>query len=90
MADPKIKGPLLVCATLVIAGLLIAAIGGLTKGSIVGGVVAASGAIPAIYAAWKGMQQETQAGLAAALGALLVAVGVGGLLILLRIFDWFR
>jgi hypothetical protein len=91
MSDPtSAKGPLLLCFGLVLAGVVVAAIGGLTAGSILGGVIAATGAIPAAIAAWKGMQQETQGSLATGLAGVFVALGVGGLLVLLRLFDWVR
>lgn len=75
---------------LVVLGLVIAALGGFSHGSIVGGIVAACGAIPACYGMWKGIQQETQATLAMSVGAVLLALAVGGLLILLRFVDWLR
>ena len=84
------KAPLLLAAALVAAGLIIAAVGGLTAGSIPGGLIAAAGLIPSCYAAWKGMQQETQASLASALGMVFVSLGVGGILIILAIIDWLR
>jgi len=84
------KTPALVAFGLVILGLMIAAVQGLTHGSILGGVIAASGAIPACLGMWKGIQQETQGTLATSVTAVLVSLGVGGLLILLRVVDWFR
>ena len=84
------KTPALVAFGLVILGLMIAAVQGLTHGSILGGVIAASGAIPACLGMWKGIQQETQGTLATSVTAVLVSLGVGGILILLRIVDWFR
>lgn len=84
------KTPALVAFGLVLLGLMIAAVQGLVHGSILGGLIAASGAIPACYGMWKGIQQETQGTLAASVTAVLVSLGVGGILILLRIVDWFR
>jgi hypothetical protein len=84
------KTPALVAYGLVILGLAIAAVQGLTAGSILGGLIAASGAIPACYGMWKGIQQETQGTLAMSVVAVLVSLGVGGILILLRVVDWFR
>lgn len=84
------KTPALVAFGLVLLGLMIAAVQGLIHGSILGGLIAASGAIPACYGMWKGIQQETQGTLAASVTAVLVSLGVGGILILLRIVDWFR
>ena len=37
---------------------------------------------------WKGIQQETQGTLAISVGAVLVALGVGGVLIVLRVIHW--
>jgi hypothetical protein len=84
------KTPALVAFGLVVLGLAIAAVQGFTEGSILGGLIAASGAIPACVGMWKGIQQETQGTLAASVVAVLVSLGVGGLLILMRIVDWFR
>ena len=39
---------------------------------------------------WKGIQQETQGTLAISVGGVLLSLGVGGLLILLAIVNWFR
>ena len=84
------KTPALVAFGLVILGRMIAAVQGLTHGSILGGLIAASGAIPACFGMWKGIQQETQGTLATSVTAVLVSLGVGGILILLRVVDWFR
>ena len=84
------KTPALVAFGLVVLGILIAAVQGITHGSILGGVVAALGAIPACFGMWKGIQQETQGTLATSVTAVLVSLGVGGILILLRVVDWFR
>ena len=84
------KTPALVAFGLVVLGLMIAAVQGLTHGSILGGLIAASGAIPACFGMWKGIQQETQGTLAMSVTAVLVSLGVGGILILLRVVDWFR
>ena len=88
MADSKT--PALVAFGLVVLGLLIAAVQGLTHGSILGGLIAAAGAIPACFGMWKGIQQETQGTLAMSVTAVLVSLGVGAILILLRVVDWFR
>jgi len=84
------KTPALVAFGLVVLGLMIAAVQGLTHGSILGGLIAASGAIPACFGMWKGIQQETQGTLVTSVTAVLVSLGVGGILILLRVVDWFR
>jgi hypothetical protein len=39
---------------------------------------------------WKGIQQESPATLGMSVVAVLLALGVGGLLIILRIIDWVR
>ena len=87
---PDSKTPALAAIGMVVLGLVIAAMGGFSHGSIVGGIIAACGAIPACYGMWKGIQQETQGTLAISVGAVLLALAVGGLLILLRFVDWLR
>ena len=84
------KMPAFVAFGLVVLGIVIAAIGnhGLLHGSIFGGIVAASGAIPACFGMWKGIQQETQGTLAMSVLAVLASLGVGALLIILRIIHW--
>lgn len=84
------KTPALAAFGLVVFGLIIAAVQGLTKGSIVGGVIAGLGTIPACYGMWKGIQQETQGTLAVSVVAVLVSIAVGGALIVLGVIDWFR
>ena len=84
------KTPALVAFGLVVFGLVIAAVQGLTRGSIAGGVLAGLGVIPACYGMWKGIQQETQGTLAVSVIAVLVSLGVGGALIVLRVVDWIR
>lgn len=76
----------LIAFVMVAVGILIAALGrGVLHGSIAGGVIAAAGAIPACYGMWKGIQQETQGPLAVSVGAVLLSLGVGAVLIVLRI-----
>ena len=87
---PDSKTPALAAVGLVVLGLVIAAMGGITKGSILGGIIAAAGAIPACFGMWKGIQQETQGTLAMSVGAVLLSLAVGGLLIVLRFVDWLR
>jgi hypothetical protein len=87
---PDSKTPAFAAFGMVVLGLVIAAIQGLSRGSIGGGIIAALGAAPACYGMWKGIQQETQGTLAISVGAVLLSLGVGGLLILLAIVDWFR
>jgi hypothetical protein len=82
------KTPALVAFAMVVIGIAIAAVQGITHGSIVGGVIAAAGAIPACYGMWKGIQQETQGTLALSVIAVLVALAIGALLIVLRVVSW--
>lgn len=82
------KTPAFVAFALIAAGIAIAAAQGLLGGSIFGGIVAASGAIPACFGMWKGIQQETQGTLAISVIAVLASLGVGGILIILKIVDW--
>lgn len=89
-SSPKVQTPLLISLGLVAAGVIIAALGGITAGSILGGVVAALGVVPACWAAWAGMQKETQASLGLAILLVFVSLGVGGILLLLRVVDWLR
>lgn len=84
------KTPALVAFGLVALGVLVAVVQGVTHGSILGGLIAAAGVIPACFGMWKGIQQETQGTLAMSVTAVLVSLGVGALLILLRVVDWFR
>ena len=83
------KTPAYIAFGLAILGIVIAALGkGVLHGSIPGGIIAAAGAIPACFGMWKGIQQETQGTLAMSVLAVLVALGVGGLLIVLRVVHW--
>lgn len=85
---PRAQTPLLISLAFVAAGVVIAAVGGITNGSFLGGLVAALGIVPAAWAAWAGMQKQTQGSLAMALLMFFVAGGVGGLLIILRLGHW--
>lgn len=85
---PDSKTPALVAVVLVVAGIAIAAAQGIVHGSIFGGIVAAAGAIPACYGMWKGIQQETQGTLAISVGAVLLSLAVGAILIILRVVSW--
>jgi len=82
------KTPVFVAIIAVAIGIVIAAVQGITRGSIAGGVIAALGAIPACFGMWKGIQQETQGTLAMSVMAVLLALGVGGVLIVLRVIHW--
>jgi hypothetical protein len=85
---PDSKTPALAAYGMAVLGLVIAAIQGIGHGSILGGVIAALGAVPACFGMWKGIQQQTQGTLALSVGAVLVALAVGGLLIVLRVLHW--
>jgi hypothetical protein len=87
---PDSKTPALAAVGMVVLGLVIAALQGFSHGSIAGGIIAALGGVPACYGMWKGIQQETQGTLAMSVGAVLLSLGVGGLLIVLRIIHWLR
>lgn len=91
---PDSKTPAIVAFVMVVIGIAIAAVQGITHGSIVGGVIAAAGAIPACYGMWKGIQQETQGTLAVSVTAVLVSLAIGALLIVLRVasgvLGWFN
>jgi len=87
---PSSQTPLLVSLGLVAVGVIIAALGGITEGSILGGVISALGVVPAAWAAWAGMQKQTQGSLAMAILMVFASLGVGGILILLRLVDWLR
>ncbi len=84
------KTPALVAFVMVVTGIALAAMQGISHGSIAGGVIAAAGAIPACFGMWKGIQQETQGTLAISVGAVLASLAVGGVLIVLRVIFWMR
>ena len=85
---PDSKTPAMAAFGLVVVGLVIAAIQGLAHGSIAGGIIAGTGAIPGCYGMWKGIQQETQGTLAISVGAVFVSLAVGAVLIVLRVIHW--
>lgn len=84
------KTPVFVAIIAVAIGIVIAAVQGITRGSIAGGVIAALGAIPACFGMWKGIQQETQTTLGLSVLAVLSALGVGALLLILAIVHSVR
>ena len=86
--SPDSKTPAFAALALIVLGILIAAVQGFTHGSIAGGVIAALGALPGLFGAWKGIQQETQGTLAISIGMVLASLVVGGLLIVLRVVHW--
>jgi hypothetical protein len=85
--EPDTKTPAIIAVVMAVAGIAIAATSGLTHGSILGGVIAGLGAIPACYGMWKGIQQETQGTLAVSVGAVLLSLGVGAILIVLAVVS---
>jgi hypothetical protein len=86
----RTQAPLLVSLGLIAAGVIVAAAGGLTSGSIAGGVIAALGVVPALYGAWLGMQKETQGSLGLAILLVFASLIMGAILVLLRVVDWLR
>jgi predicted histidine transporter YuiF (NhaC family) len=90
MAEAPSRTATYVGAALVVAALVAAAITGFDKGSILGAVIALVAVIPAGVGMWKGMQEKTQAGLGLALLVFFAALGVAGLLVILKIVDWIR
>ncbi len=89
-STPDSKTPAIIALALVAVGAAIAAVQGLIKGSLAGGVIAALGTLPACYGMWKGIQQETQGTLALSVMAVLASIAVGGALITLRVIHWIR
>lgn len=85
---PDSKTPVFVALAAIAVGIVIAAVQGITHGSILGGVIAALGAIPACFGMWKGIQQETQGTLAMSVGTVLLSLGVAAVLIVLRVIHW--
>jgi hypothetical protein len=88
MPDADNKTPAFAALGLVAIGIVIAAVQGFVHGSIGGGIIALLGAIPSCFGMWKGIQQETQGTLAISVGAVLLSLAVGGLLIVLRVIHW--
>ena len=89
MSAPDSKLPIIAALFLVILGLLIGVISGIGSGSLFGGIVAGLAIIPACLGMWNGIQnKESQAGLAGSILVFLASVGVAGLLIALKLFDW--
>jgi hypothetical protein len=87
---PDSKLPVAISLGLVAVGLIIGLVGGFTNGSWAGGIIAGLGVLPAMVGLWKGVQQENQTTLGLSVVAVLVSLGVGGLLIVLRLVDYLR
>ena len=77
-------------AMLIIAALVIAAIQGFEKGSLIGALVALAAVPATAIGMWKGMQEKTQTGLGMAIGLFLLALLVAGALTILWIIDLIR
>lgn len=90
MSAPDTKLPSMISAGFLLLGLLIAVIGGLTSGSIAGGIVVGLGIIPALWGIVNGLQHKTQTAVLAPFLLLITNLGVAGLLIVLRFVDWVR
>jgi hypothetical protein len=85
---PDSKTPAMAAFGLIVLGIVISAVQGLSHGSIAGGIIAGLGAIPACFGMWKGIQQETQGTLAISVAAVLASLAVAALLIVLRVIHW--
>jgi len=90
MNAPSSKLPVLLTAMILLFALLIAAMGGITGGSVPGGIVAGLAIIPACWGIWSGTQNKGQGDLAWAIVLLLGAIGVSSVLIILAVIDWIR
>ena len=90
MSAPDTKMPSMISAGFLVVGLIIAAIGGFTSGSIAGGIIAGLGVIPALWGIVNGLQHKTQTAVLAPFLLLVVDLGVAALLIVLRFVDWLR
>ena len=80
---PDTKTPVLVAFGFIALGIVIAALHGIVHGSIGGGILAAIGVIPGLIGMWKGLQQDTQNTLALAVTSVILALGVGAVLVVL-------
>ena len=81
---PDSKTPAMVALAFIVVGV---ALGALAHAGILGGLVAAAGAIPGCFGMWKGIQQETQTTLAISVGTVLLSLAVGAVLIVLGIIH---
>ena len=71
-----------------LVALLVAVVGGFGSGSVLGLLIAASGAVIAGWGVWKGMQAEKQTGAALSILLLLANLALAGLLLILKIIHW--
>lgn len=91
MSASDSKLPLLASLMLIIVSLLIGLISGFSTGSIASAVVAVLAIVPACYGMWLGIQdKESQTTMLWSILLFLTAVGIAGLMILLRFVDWLR
>ena len=95
MADndkaPSAALPLMAGFVLLLVAVIVAAVTGISHGSIGGAVIAIFGVIPGAYAAWVGIQnKDSQANLLFGILIVLASVALAGLLILLRFVSWLR
>lgn len=88
--SPDSKFPVLVALAFGTVGLILGLVLSSWGGKIAGGAIAACGAIPAAVGMWKGIQQQTQTTLAMAVGALLYALGVAGVMLIWAIIAALR
>jgi hypothetical protein len=90
MSAPDTKPYLFASAFFVVIGIVLGTLNGWQAGSILGGIVAVAGAIPAAWAAWVAMRAESQGPLARSLLMIFLSLGVGALFIVLWVIQWVR
>lgn len=92
MSQTRKSKPLLYASMACVAlGILIALVLSTGPiGAIVGGIVAVVGVIPALYLAWLGIQEETQANLALAITMVVVSFCVGAGILVVAGIKAFR
>jgi hypothetical protein len=88
--EPSVSTPLLVSAACLVVALIVPCLrGGFGRGSLIGAAIAFAGAVPAAYAAWKGLQSKaTQSRFLVGLMLLLACTILGVLLLVLRAIRW--
>ena len=89
MADAPSRTPSFVALAMIFGALVISAIGGFSEGSLLGAAVALAAVVPAAVGMWKGIQEKTQGGLALSLGVFFLALGVAGVLVVLKVIALF-
>ena len=85
---PDSKLPAYAAFGFIAVGLALGALFGIAHGTLLGGVLAGMGVIPALLGMWKGIQQEKQGTLALSVIAVLMSLCIGGALIVLRIIYY--